>query len=184
MGKLRKWNRIIHRDLGYFFFGVTLVYALSGIAINHRNDWNPNYSIENKEFTTELNLQKSDNVKQNILTLLDNIANRDAYKKHYYPNKNKLKIFLKGGSSVVVDLETGKVEAEFITKRFVFFQINYLHYNPNRWWTYFSDIFAVSLITLAITGLFITKGKKGIRGRGAWITITGIIVPLLFLFFR
>ncbi len=183
MKKLNKWNRIIHRDLGYFFFGVTIIYALSGIAINHRGDWNPNYSIVNKDFTTKLDLQKSDDVKQNILTLLDDIANRKDYKKHYYPKKSKLKIFLKGGSSVVVDLETGKGHAEFITKRIVFFQANYLHYNPNRWWTYFSDIFAISLITLAFTGLFIAKGKNGIKGRGAWITMSGIIIPILFLIF-
>jgi hypothetical protein len=43
MAKLtwRKWFRIIHRDFGYLFFGVTLVYAVSGIAINHLDDWNP-----------------------------------------------------------------------------------------------------------------------------------------------
>lgn len=181
--KIRKWNRLIHRDLGYFFFGVTVIYALSGIALNHRGDWNPNYSVNIKYFSTDLNLEKSENVKTDILTLLDEIADRSDYKKHYYPSKDKLKIFLKGGSSVVVNLKTKKGEAEFITKRFVFFQVNYLHYNPNIWWTYFSDIFSVSLILLAVTGLFIIKGKNGITGRGAWLSIAGIIIPVLFLIF-
>ncbi len=181
--KIRKWNRIIHRDLGYFFFGVTVIYALSGIAVNHSGDWNPNYVVENKQFSTKLELSKSDNVKNNILLLLDDIADRNDYKKHYYPRKNTLKIFLKGKSSVVVDLETGTGTAEFVKKRLVFFQVNYLHYNPNRWWTYFSDIFAVSLIILAVTGLFILKGKTGIRGRGAWLSIAGLVLPILFLIF-
>ncbi len=183
MSKINKWNRVIHRDLGYFFFGVTIIYALSGIALNHRGDWNPNYSVSIKYFTTDLDLKKSENVKDNILILLDEIADRADYKKHYYPNSDKLKIFLKGGSSATVNLRTKKGEAEFITKRLVFFQANYLHYNPNRWWTYFSDIFAVSLILLAITGIFIIKGKNGIKGRGAWLSIAGIIIPILFLIF-
>jgi len=56
-----------------------------------------------------------------------------------------------------------------------------LHYNPQKWWTIFSDIYAASLIILAITGLFILKGKNGITGRGAWLTILGTLIPLLFL---
>ncbi|HPE87100.1 MAG TPA: peptidase, partial [Bacteroidales bacterium] len=31
----RKIVRITHRDLGYFFFAMTLIYALSGIGMNH-----------------------------------------------------------------------------------------------------------------------------------------------------
>jgi len=34
---------------------------------------------------------------------------------------------------------------------------------------------------LAISGLFILKGKNGITRRGAWLTAAGIIVPIVFL---
>ena len=43
--KWRKWNKAVHRDFGYFFFGMVVIYSLSGIAINHINDWNPNYVV-------------------------------------------------------------------------------------------------------------------------------------------
>ena len=33
--KWRKWNRAVHRDFGYLFLGMTIIYALSGIALNH-----------------------------------------------------------------------------------------------------------------------------------------------------
>lgn len=183
MKKIRKWSRILHRDIGYFFFGATVIYALSGIALNHLSDWNPNYTVSVKEFTTELDLNKSDKTKENVLLLLDKIASRDEYKKHYYPEKEKLKIFLQGGSSVEVDTRSGQGLAEFLKRRPLFYQANYLHYNPHRWWTWFSDIFAVALIILAVTGIIIIKGKKGITGRGAWLTTLGILVPLLFLLF-
>ena len=37
------------------------------------------------------------------------------------------------------------------------------------------------LLVLAITGLFVLKGKNGITGRGAWLTGIGILIPLVFL---
>ncbi len=43
--KIRKWNRVIHRDLGYIAVGLTLIYAISGFVVNHVHDWNPNYEI-------------------------------------------------------------------------------------------------------------------------------------------
>ena len=52
--KWRKWFRIIHRDFGYLFFGMTIIYAVSGIAINHINDWNPNYVVTAKEIKFDM----------------------------------------------------------------------------------------------------------------------------------
>jgi hypothetical protein len=118
-----------------------------------------------------------------VLKLLDEVADRDDYKNHYYPATDQIKIFLTGGSSVLVDLNTGQGYAEFLKRRPIFYQSNYLHYNPNIWWTWFSDIFAGALIILALTGIILIKGKKGITGRGAWLTIAGILIPLIFLFF-
>lgn len=39
----RKWNRWLHRELGYLFFGMSIIYGLSGIALNHHvaRHWNP-----------------------------------------------------------------------------------------------------------------------------------------------
>ena len=36
--------RVVHRDIGYVAVALTLAYGLSGIAVNHIDDWNPNYS--------------------------------------------------------------------------------------------------------------------------------------------
>ena len=183
MKTLRKWSRILHRDIGFFFIGTTILYGISGIALNHLSDWNANYSVEINEFNTELNLNNTPNVKENILVLLDEIDNSKNYKKHYYPNSNRLKIFLKGGSSVVVNTKNGYGRAEYLKRRFLIYQANYLHYNPNRLWTWFSDAFAAALILFAITSLFMLKGKKGIKGRGGIYTLLGILIPILFLWY-
>ena len=178
---LRKWSRILHRDIGYFFIGTTLIYALSGIALNHMSDWNPNYSVTLKDFNTSYNLSKTDNVEAQILLLLDDVDHRKNYKKHYYPSSNVVKIFLKGGSSAVVNIRSGNGTIEYLKRRAVFFESNYLHYNPNRIWTWFSDAFAVALILFAITSFFMVKGKKGITGRGGIYTLLGFLIPILFL---
>ena len=158
--KLRKWNNLIHRDIGYFFFGLTIIYAISGIAMNHKvmKHWNPEYVIENKNFQTKLDLNKSMITDEKILTLLSEINEKKVFKKYYFPNNNTLKIFIKNGS-IIINLKTNKGQLEKINKRPVFNQFDYLHYNPNIWWTFFSDIYAVALIVLAITGLFVIRGK-------------------------
>ena len=48
------WRKLIiatHRDVGYFFAGLTVIYAVSGIAVNHIEDWNPNYVIRTEAVT-------------------------------------------------------------------------------------------------------------------------------------
>jgi len=179
----RKWSRILHRDLGYFFIGTSIIYGLSGIALNHLKDWNPNYVVEVDDFKTDINLRKAPQIKENVKLLLDDINNRKNYKKHYYPNSDYIKIFLKGGSNVVVNLHTGEGSAEYLQKRAVFYDVNFLHYNPNEWWMWFSDIFAGGLIFLSLTSLLMVKGRKGVWGRGGIYTLLGIIVPILFLIF-
>jgi len=182
MKTLRKWSRILHRDIGFFSIGTSLIYGISGIALNHLKDWNPNYYVEQAKFKTEIPLEKNEEIKENIQVVLSEIAPRETYKQHYYPQSNLLKIFLNGGSSVLINTQTGEGHAEFLKKRSGFYESNYLHYNPNKWWKWFSDIFAGALILFAITSLFMVKGRKGIIGMGGVYTILGILIPLVFLF--
>ena len=178
--KVRKWCRILHRDIGFFFIGLSVIYGLSGIALNHLKDWNPNYSVQTKTFRTDLNLRKSTGVYDKIMTLLDRIDDSDHYKKHYYPEHHLLKIFLEGGSSVIVNTDTGEGTAEFLTKRPVFYMVNFLHYNPHRYWMRFSDVFAAALIFFALSSLFMVRGKKGPLGRGGIYVLAGLVIPILF----
>ena len=178
--KWRKWNRAIHRDFGYLFFGMTIIYALSGIALNHVNDWNPNFIINN--YDIHVGELPGDPDKEKIKDLLASIGEEGTYKKHFYPRENFLKIFIDGGT-VEINTITGDGFVETIKRRPVFHAVNYLHYNPSKWWTHFSDLYSIALMLLAITGLFILRGKLGITGRGAWLTILGTIIPLIFLWF-
>lgn len=177
----RKINRAVHRDLGYFFTGMIIIYSLSGIALNHIDDWDPNYKVTTQE--KKLDIPKG--FEENQQTVVDEIlkqANTTVeYKNHYMPDDETLKIFMEQGSSIVIDMPSGEATIETVRKRPVFYEVNFLHYNPGELWVWFSDAFAAGLILLAITGLFVLKGKNGIKGRGLWLTATGIIIPLVFL---
>ena len=177
---LRRWSRILHRDIGYFFIGTSLIYGISGIALNHIHDWNPSYSINIKHFTTDLDLKK--NVSKDVIErLIEKRGDALDYKSHYYPENEILKVFLKGGSTIVVNTNSGEGMTEFLKRRAVFYEVNYLHYNPNAWWMWFSDIFAGALIFLSITSFFIVKGWKGAWGRGGIYIVLGFIIPIVFL---
>jgi len=178
--KIRKLNRAVHRDLGYFFFGMTIIYAISGIALNHRHDWNPNYIITQEEFRVDLTDLPERVDRDYAVLILERLGIDSPYRTHLVAGDN-FRIFVEGGS-VSINTGSGRGDTELIRKRPFFNQINFLHYNtPRRMWTWFSDIYAVGLFLMAVTGLFILRGRNGITGRGAWLTAAGILVPLIFL---
>lgn len=179
--KLSKLNRVTHRDVGYLIAGLTLIYAISGIALNHKHDWNTSYRVEQEEISTDLEFIKGADNEANVKTILEQVGEADNYKSYYFPAGGKITIFIKDGALQINTL-TGNGYIEKLIKRPVFYQINYLHYNPGKWWKIFSDIYCVALLLVTITGLFIVKGRNGITKRGAILTVIGVILPLLFLF--
>lgn len=178
---LSKFNRVTHRDIGYLIAGLTIIYAISGISLNHKNNWNPNYIFDNRSFKSELKITRETFNKETAAEILKSINVDPEFKTFYFPTGNKVTIFLEGGF-VQLNTDNGEGVIEKITKRPVFYQLNFLHYNPGKWWKYFSDFFCLALIIVTVTGLFIIKGKNGITKRGAILTLTGIILPIIFLY--
>jgi hypothetical protein len=179
--KWSKINRVLHRDLGYFFFGMTIIYCVSGIVLNHRSSGGDASVVRRSQaFTMDAPINKERVTKQYVLQLLTDLEEPD-FKQFYFPSTDEVMIYLKGGH-VTLNLKTGEGQIVKIRNRPVFREFNFLHYNkPKQYWTWFSDIFAGGLIIVAITGLFILKGKNGIKSRGAIFAGIGILVPLVFL---
>ncbi len=181
---LRRWNNILHRDIGYLCVGMTLIYAISGIVLNHFKSGDflhPDYGKSYQDLRVPLPEQGKIDLTY-IHSILDRTDQRSHYKS-YITGEGYLQIFLDKGF-IYVDLTTGEAQMERKTTRYMIREMNTLHYNSlKRLYTWFSDLYAVGLIILAITGLFVLKGKKGILGRGAWLTAIGILLPALFLLF-
>lgn len=179
--KWRKWNTIVHRDLGYLCVGLTLVYAVSGVAVNHRHDWNPNYRITTATAslaTTDFSMPASEEFASRVVRELGLAG---PILGTFRPDTASVDIFL-DGVTVSVDLTTREAVYEEVRTRPLLRAANFLHLNePRGLWTWMADLYAVALGVLAVTGIFVLKGKKGIKGRGAWLTSAGVAIPLLFL---
>lgn len=183
MIKLRKWFRILHRDLSFFFTGMILVYAISGIVLNHRDIINPDFIIRNKSLIIEgFESYGKGSTEEQLKQIALQFDNNAKILKHYSKNDSIMKLFLTGGATIELNTKNGEAYYESIKKRPFFHELNWLHFNPNKKWTIFSDIFAVSLIIITITGLFMNKGKHGLTGRGGLELIAGILIPLVFIF--
>ena len=178
-----KLNRWIHRELGFLFFGMTIIYGLSGIALNHgvARHWNPGIVSRSESFDYPAPLEKTTVNRDVVEQILEITGEGNNFKQYYFPSDEYLMIYLKGGH-INVHLPTGKLSVTKVRNRPVFKEVNYLHYNkPKKLWTWFSDLYAFGLILLALSGLFLVKGKKGITGRGGIITVIGVLIPLAFL---
>ena len=179
--KWRKWNNIIHRDLGYLCFGLTIIYVISGIAVNHIDLWNPSYSVERTESRLKSPLPAATPDVAGITAILTELGETGRYKSSFRPDPRTIQIFVEG-NTLTIDLPSGKVRQEKVSPRPILRQLNFLHLNhPKKLWSWFADLYALCLGMLAITGLFVLKGKRGITGRGAWLTIAGIVFPVFFL---
>ena len=129
--KLSKLNRVTHRDVGYLIAGLTIIYAISGIALNHKHDWNPNYIIEQQPVTTDVDLSRDVVNEDIILSFLESLGERDNYKTYYFPAGDKLTIFLTD-ATVQYNVKNNTGYVERVSKRPLLYQFNFLHYNPGK----------------------------------------------------
>ncbi|MEZ4853664.1 PepSY-associated TM helix domain-containing protein [Flavobacterium sp.] len=172
--------RNLHRDLGYFYLGLIITFAFSGILMNHREHWHPEkFTIEAKEIT--VNLPKPNEITDEFAeNLAKELQIKDNVKRHMI-RKGKFKMMFEN-TEVEVDVKTGKGEIITFVKTPVISQAMKLHKNTSNWWIYFSDIFGISLIIIAITGAMMVKHGKHTFKRYGWkLTLIGMLFPIIFL---
>ena len=175
----RRWNAAIHRDLGYLAVGLTLVYAVSGLAVNHVDSWNPNYVVEKVERRfPPIAAAGRDAL---VAALIPALELPGPPKQAVQASPETITLFYDG---LVVEARpaAGLAILDSTRDRPVFREVNLLHLNhPKGLWTYIADAYAAVLVLLAITGLFILRGRPGLAGRGKWLVGAGVAVPLLAL---
>jgi len=176
---MRKINAILHRDLGYFFAALIIAYALSGIALNHIDDWNPDFIITKTTVDFEQSYERK-TLNDDIIRQFSSRAGEDSFRLYDFPSDRQVKIYYKD-ATLLVDIENGTGVYEKISRRPLFYQVNVLHRNSVDWWKWASDIFAVMLIIITVTGAIMVRGKHGFSGRGKWLATAGLVPPLAAL---
>ncbi|POS02280.1 hypothetical protein Q361_105175 [Flavobacterium croceum DSM 17960] len=174
--------RNLHRDLGYFYVGLIISFAFSGILMNHREHWHPEkYTVQTKAIS--VNIPKDADITEKYAEELGKQLGIDDKIRRHKVKENELKISFEK-NDVEIDLKTGKGEVVTFVKTPIISQTMKLHKNTSNWWIYYSDIFGLSLITIALTGvIMIPAGKFTFKKRGWKLALAGLIIPLLILIF-
>lgn len=173
--------RVVHRDVGYVCVALILAYGISGIAVNHIEDWNPNYRRERR--AVALGPVPAGTPAEQAAHVVAALRLDPAeVRGHFAESPTRLRIYLDDGREVDVDPTSGRGVAEQLSRRAVLFELNALHLNNLKGaWTYVADAFAVALIVLALTGMFMMKGDRGLAGRGKYFVLAGLAVPVAFV---
>ncbi len=176
----RQRLRELHRDIGYVAVALTLVYGVSGLAVNHKAHWNPNRSTIRE--VRELGpLDGAWPEARLVAEARHRLAHPAAYRNAFLEDPETLKLFLEGWT-VSIDLPTGKALVEGTRSRPVLHALNQLHLNDGRKsWVWVADGYALSLIFLAISGLMVLKGRHGLGGRGKWLVLAGVLPVVLWI---
>lgn len=203
-----RWRRTLlwlHRDVGYFCVGLIVLYAVSGVAVNHRHHWDYNFSIDRQtleigppeallgpsaasfDAATRADPGALARAGQDALVtaIAARVAQGEKPRKVFWRAADRLSLFFGPGDGHVVDYlpASGKVEASRKQDRLLIRAFNRLHLNEKHGaWTWLADAFAVAMLFLAFSGALILRGRKGILGRGGVLALLGVVVPILGLF--
>ncbi len=170
--KAQRWFRVLHRDIGYFAVGITLVYALSGFFLSHKNFFS---ATKTESFTVDFPKDLDGDIfvshwNRSISTKVN----------HLKESESEIKLFLEGGTGHY-NKSSGEVYYKIYKQRPVITFFNQLHGNKKRGWVYIADIYAFMLIFLAISGLVIVNGKNSFFKRGVWLMVLGIAIVVIFV---
>jgi uncharacterized protein len=176
---LRPWLRALHRDVGYLLVGLTVVYALSGIAVNHVQDWDPNFHSVQRVVHLRGPLPTDDDAagaavmrQLGIAGEADEVTRVDA---------TRLDVVI-GRRTLHVDATRNQVIDEGQQPRFLLRSANWLHLaRGKKAWKYIADGYAVLLLYLACSGMFMLPGRRGLWGRGGVLVTLGAAVPIVYV---
>lgn len=179
----RPWLRAIHRDVGYVAVGLTFVYALSGLAVNHVADWSDgDPSFRTYSRTVDVGRLEGDDAAI-AEALRRRLGIAEEPREIYRASPEQLDVIF-DKRSLHLDTAKGSVVDEGQEPRFVLRVANWLHLNRGKKaWTYAADAYAAALMLLATSGVFMIAGKKGLFGRGAVLVLVGVLIPVLYVHF-
>ncbi|HCF57248.1 MAG TPA: hypothetical protein DFS52_04520 [Myxococcales bacterium] len=199
------WRRVLvglHRDIGFLILGLTLVYGVSGIAVNHRHHWNPNQSVQQEvvklgppaellgdlpqarreAIAADLDAMTREEERLLIESVTRSLGRQAGPKNAFWRGPDRLSLFFETGNADTVDYEpsTGTALRTRMRDRPLVRDANYLHLNRIKGaWTFVADAFALCLIFLGISGALIVRGRQGLRGRGGILALAGIVLPIV-----
>ena len=119
-----------------------------------------------------------------VADALQKLQLTDTPRNAFRPDPDTLQLFFEG-KTYLIDTPTGQVILEHTRARPVLYELNQLHINASKGvWTVVSDLYALALIMMAVTGMFVLRGKNSLDGRGKWLVGAGALIPLAYFLYR
>jgi hypothetical protein len=81
-----------------------------------------------------------------------------------------------------VELTSGEGQTQFFGWRVGLAEMVDLHQTTNPNWIWYSAIFGVAMILIALSGMFISGGNTSFKKPGWYLELAGMVFPLIFLF--
>jgi hypothetical protein len=164
---IQYYMRSLHRDIGFFIIGLTLIYGISGIILIYRET---GFLKQEKQIERHLDA---------------NIENSELGKMLHLRNFEVVKVegdvvYFKNG---IYNKTTGMVKYSDKSLPSFLEKFNNLHKASSRSVTYwFSTIFGILLLFLAISSFWMFKPKTKLFRRGILFAGIGFIIAIILLF--
>jgi hypothetical protein len=172
----RAWLRAVHRDIGYLAIGFTVIYAISGIAQNHIEDWGE-VSYKTYETTKTIAPIGDDMTDDAAIKAVADAAELGKPTGSFRAGDEVRLEYANGAKATAIG---GELVVQGRERRAFIGAANWLHTARNKaGWKYVADAYAVLLLYLAISGIFMIKGRLGLKWRGAALISIGVAVPVL-----
>jgi len=174
----RAWLRAIHRDFGYLAIGFTVIYAVSGIAQNHIEDWGDVSFKATERTITIVAIPDATPEIVAVKTVADAVGLGTPVA--HSRAGDEIRLDYANGSKATAIGRTVTIQTR--SRRAFIGLANWLHTARHKnAWKYIADTYAVLLLYLAMSGIFMIKGRLGLKWRGSILISTGIAVPVLYI---
>ncbi|RXJ80093.1 hypothetical protein [Arcobacter sp. F2176] len=185
--------RSLHRDLGYFFIGISLIYAITGFILSARGLGWFKY-----EYTFQTNISKnisSDDFKEKLISeakigKLDYIykvgskstVEKNISRLNFVKQENSTLFFDYKYMHIIYNQTSGETNIKYISyPAFLQMFINSHLSTNNRAWYYLAMVYSIVLAFFALSAIVMVKGKYGFKKRGFLLMLTGIFTVVIFL---
>lgn len=192
-GFWKKQVRTWHWISGAICLAGMLMFSLTGLTLNHAKQ------LTGEPVVTECTAVLPDELRETLLSEpVDGYTRQlkepvriwisdtlDVYLEHKRVEWTEIDAYVllerPGGAAwLSVDRETGEVTYELTTRGTIAF-LNDLHkgHDTGPAWDLFIDIFSVASVLFCLTGLWLLQMHAGKRPSTWWITLAGILLPVL-----
>jgi succinate dehydrogenase/fumarate reductase cytochrome b subunit len=165
---LTYYARYLHRNIGFFIIGFTLIYSLSGIVLIYRDS-----DFMKAEKTVKLNLKPG---------LKDSELGQALRMREFKVTETRGDLILfQGGSYNSSTGETVNTVKELV---FPFNKLTNLHKTPSKniihWFNLF---FGISLLFMAVSSFWMFNSRSKLFRNGIYVIVAGVVVAFALLFF-